>query len=192
MDASQTNALLAEFQGGNKEAFGKLYELYIRPIYNFVYYKTHHRETAEDITSQVFMKAYRAATSFEPEKGTFQAWLYQIARHAVIDHYRAARPTKDIEDVWDLSGKENIVRDTDNKILLEKVEKYLREFSPEQRDIIILRVWQELSYAEIAEVVGKSEASCKMSFSRSMKKLHEAMPDAMLVFIALIILKNKI
>ena len=192
MDSSQTNALVKEFQSGNKEAFGELYELYIRPIYNFVYYKTHHKETAEDLTSQVFMKAYRAAVGFESEKGTFQAWLYQIARNAVIDHYRSVRPTRDIEDVWDLSGNENIERDTDNLLLLGKVKEQLRGFSVEQRDIVIMRVWQELSYTEIAEILGKSEASCKMSFSRSIKKLREAIPDAMLVLIALLTLKNNI
>lgn len=181
MEATQQLALAADFKAGNKEAFGVLYDAFIKPIYTFVYYKTHHKETAEDVTSKVFMKAYTAIGSFDAGKGTFSAWLYQIARNAVIDHYRTSKPALDIEDVWDLKSGDDVARDASARIELEKVQEYIKALPSEQRDIIIMRVWQELSFAEIAAALGKSEASCKMSFSRSIKKLRETMPEALLL-----------
>lgn len=192
MDPAKAAALAREFEGGSKEAFGELYEAYLRPIYNFIYFKTHHRETAEDLASQVFMKAYRSVSKFSAEKGTFQAWVYQIARRTVIDHYRSTKQTMNIDDVWDLDSGENIETDVENRILLESVKNYIRDLPSEQRDVIIMRIWQEMSYAEIAEVMNKSEASCKMIFSRSIKKLKTAMPEAALIVLVLLMVRNQI
>lgn len=178
MDASKDAALVKEYLGGNKEAFGFLYESYIKPIYNFVYFKTFHKETAEDITSRVFIKAYTALQSYQEDKGSFSAWLYSIARNAVIDHYRSQHATLDIEDVWDLQGDVDIPRDTDARLSLEKVQSYLKDLPSQQRELVLMRVWQELTYEEIASITGKSEASCKMMYSRTIKKLREQMPVA--------------
>jgi RNA polymerase sigma-70 factor (ECF subfamily) len=190
MDASQEAALVQEFRSGNKEAFGSLYEAYIKPIYNFVYYKTHHKETAEDLTGQVFLKAYKSAGTYDPAKGLFSTWLYQIARRTVIDHYRTSKPALNIDDVWDLGSGEDVARDTETRLQLEKVKTYLKVLPAEQRDIVIMRLWQELSYAEIASVLGKSEASCKMMFSRTMQKLRAALPAATLVLLLVSLFKE--
>jgi RNA polymerase sigma-70 factor (ECF subfamily) len=136
------------------------------------------------------MKAYRSVANFKASKGTFQAWVYQIARRTVIDHYRATKKTINIDDVWDLSSGENIQVDTENRIILEKVQMYIKGLPSEQRDILIMRIWQEMSYAEIAEVINKSEASCKMTFSRAIKKLKTVMPEAALVFLIFLTINN--
>ncbi|MCU0678942.1 MAG: RNA polymerase sigma factor [Planctomycetes bacterium] len=167
-------------QTGQTEEFSRLYDAYIRKIYDFIYYKTTHKETAEDLTSVTFMKALEKIYSFSPAKGTFQAWLYQIARHTVIDHYRSKKDAADIADIWDLSGNEDLERDLDLRTKLAAVEKYLAKLKVEQRDIIIMRVWQEMSYAEIAAILGKSEASCKMAYSRAISLLRQ---NVSLIFI---------
>lgn len=175
-------------QAGKSESFGELYHLYINKIYNFIYYKTQHRETAEDLVSLVFTKALENIKNFKNDsESSFQGWLYQIARNTVIDFYRTNRPTIDIEDVWDLdlSAENNLLVDLDNKIKLEEVHKYLQLLKPTQRDIIIMRVWQEMSYQEIADVLNQSEASCKMAFSRALRELKTKMPLA--AFVALLL-----
>lgn len=183
MEQTEQLRFIAELQKGNKEAFTPLYHEFIRPIYNFVYYKTHHKETAEDITSTVFTKAFTNIASFKSDKGPFSAWLYQIARNQIIDHYRAVKPTLDIEDAWGVGDESDIERDLDTKEQLAKVKTYLQGLSAEQRDIVIMRVWQEMSYAEIAAALGKSEASCKMMFSRTISKLREEIPAISLVLL---------
>ncbi|MFH1462436.1 MAG: RNA polymerase sigma factor [bacterium] len=162
----------------NLDNFGYLYDKYVRSIYNFIYYKTHHKETAEDLTSQTFLKALDKISSFDKKKGSFFSWLYQIARNSVIDFYRTKKNCLNIEDVWDLSGNEDIERDLDAKKKLEEVQKYLKRLKPEQREIVILRVWEGMSYKEIAEVVEKTEENCKVMFSRVVQRLRKEMPLA--------------
>ncbi|MBU1146299.1 RNA polymerase sigma factor [Patescibacteria group bacterium] len=182
MDPNQEKQIIKACQAGNFEGFGLLYEAYVKKIYSFVYYKTYHKETAEDIVSAVFMKALENIGGYKSGRGSFSAWLYGIARHAVIDHYRAARPSTNIEDVWDLADDQNLEIDFDAREKLGEVKKYLAKFSPTHREIIIMRLWGEMSYREIAEVVGASEANCKMIFSREMGKLRASMGAATFLF----------
>jgi len=163
-------------QAGQLDDFALLYDAYIRKIYDFIYYKTHHQETAEDLTSRTFMKALEKISSFRAHKGTFQSWLYQIARNTVIDHYRTNKKDTNLDDVWDLADGQDIERDLDAKMQLKEVEDYLAKLKPEQRDVIILRVWQGLSYKEIAGIMNKSEGSCKMAYSRAIHALRQEMP----------------
>jgi RNA polymerase sigma-70 factor (ECF subfamily) len=172
-------------QAGNFEGFGALYEAYIRKIYDFIYYKTYHKETAEDIASAVFMKVLENIKSYKPGKGSFSAWLYGIARHAVIDHYRKGKPEVPVEDVFDLPGTGDLTVDIDAKDRLEEVRAHLAKFKPAHREIVILRLWQELSHREIAEITGTSEANCKMIFSRTLGKLRAEMGPAIFTLFVL-------
>jgi RNA polymerase sigma-70 factor (ECF subfamily) len=160
-------------QAGNADAFGVLYDRYIDKIYRFVYYKTFNKETAEDLTSEVFHKALVKISSFDIDKGGFSTWLYQIARNRVIDYYRTAKSVVALEDVFDVGVDERTPETLDAVAKLGEVTKYLQTLSAKQREIITLRVWEEKSYREIAELVGGSEDSVKMAFSRSIKELRE-------------------
>jgi len=167
---------IKQCQQGKLEEFGQLYDKYIKKIYDFIYFKTQHQETAKDLTSKTFIKALESIKRFKTEQGYFSAWLYTIARNTVIDHYRTKKVEADVNDIWDLSANDDIEQDLDTKEKLKQVEKYLSQLKTEHRDIIIMRVWHGMSYQEIAQVVGKSEASCKMMFSRTIIKLRQEMP----------------
>ncbi len=160
---------------GDTARFAELYDAYVKAIFDFIYYKTHHKETAEDLTSETFFKALKSIGQFDTDR-SFRAWLYAIAHNAIRDHYRTARPTTDIDDVWDLAGDDDLVRDTETKRALVEVQKHLKTLSGIQRDILILRLWQELSYKEIAEIVGKSEGNSKMIYSRAIAQLKKSVP----------------
>lgn len=177
--------LIRQSKNGDSAAFGHLYDHYIRSIYNFIYYKTHHKETAEDLTSQTFFKALKNIQSVDPNK-SFKSWLYKIAQNTVIDHYRSHREHQDIDDEWDIADEDvDIVADLDTSRQVERLKKYLHKLSSSERDIIMMRVWQELSYKEIAEILGKSEGSCKMAYSRSLEKLRTIMPIALFLLLVL-------
>lgn len=180
---SDEKSIIEAAAKGDTAQFALLYDAYVRSIYDFIYYKTHHKETAEDLTSETFFRALKNIGRFDTSR-SFRAWLYSIAHNAVIDHYRTSRPTSDIEDVWDLATDDTMIRDADTKRALQEVQKHLSKLSPIQRDILILRLWQELSYKEIAEIVGKSEANSKMIYSRAIARLRAAVPSG--VFIILV------
>ena len=181
--------IIQNCQTGQRQDFGWLYDKYIKKIYNFIYYKTHHRETAEDLTSQTFFKALRAIDNFDLKKGSFSAWLYRIARNTVTDFYRTQKADLNIDDVWDLASDQDTARDAEIQISLAKVKKYLSRLPVEQRDIVMLRVWEGLDYQTISEIVGKSEASCKMTFSRTVSKMRQELVAAMLLLLLTQIVK---
>jgi RNA polymerase sigma-70 factor (ECF subfamily) len=177
------SSLVAASLNGDTRAFAQLYEAYATRIYRYHYYRTFHAETAEDLTSQTFMQALEHLARYNEDKGTFSAWLYTIARNLLIDHVRVHRRQVDIEDGWDLLQD---ARSSANRIeqhdLLERIEKYLHTLSAEQREILILRFWDECSYAEIAHTLHKSEAACKMSASRALAHLRKHAPLVLLIF----------
>ncbi|MDD5072059.1 MAG: sigma-70 family RNA polymerase sigma factor [Patescibacteria group bacterium] len=170
------------------DSFPELYDKYVRKIFNFIYFKTHHKETAEDLTSQTFLKALKNLDQFDREKGLFSTWLYQIARNQVVDFYRSKKNEVNIDDVWDLAGNDDILRDLDTAQKLKKVQEYLKKLRPEQREIVLLRVWEGMSYKEIAEALGKDEAHCRVIFSRAIGALKSQMPLA--VFLGLLLFPN--
>lgn len=178
LSAQEQHELVLRWQKGDKQAFTLLYTHFAKPIYSFVYYKVHHKETAEDLVSTAFMKAVAAVNSFNVEKGTFSAWMYQIARNTVVNHYRAQKPEFGMDEQWDIASKENVAGTFATKEEVRQVQTYLAKLPAEQQEIMTMRLWDSMSYAEIAEILGKSEASCKMSFSRTIKKIREELPVA--------------
>src|SRR3989344_9608180 len=80
--------LVEKARRGDSESFGILYSEYFTPIYRFVYFKIRHKETAEDITQIVFTKAFGAVTTFQSTGAPFLSWLYSIAPHQCLDHWK--------------------------------------------------------------------------------------------------------
>ncbi len=173
--------LVASFQAGRTEDFGLLYDKYVRKIYDYIYFKTHHREIAEDLCSKTFVKCLEKLGTYQPSKGSFSSWLYRIATNTVIDHYRTQKNHANIEDAWDLDSGDDLLKDVENKDKFAEVEKLLKQLKPEQRDIVMLRIWSGLSYKEIAEISGKSEDNCKMIFSRAIGSLRSELVLAFLL-----------
>jgi RNA polymerase sigma-70 factor, ECF subfamily len=170
--------LIENSQRGDSQAFGQLYDRHVRTIYDFIFYKTRHKETAEDLTSQTFFKALKNIQTVDSNRSIL-SWLYKIAHNSVLDHYRTTRHQGDIDDCYDLSDDTDTVGALDNAEEAKKVKEYLHKLTPIERDIVIMRVWQELSYKEISEAIGKTEANCKMIYSRTLKKLRTLMPLAL-------------
>ncbi len=182
-------ALITAYKNGDPDAFGVLYDRYIERIYRFIYYKTFDTATAEDLTSSTFYKALTKIDTLDLSRGNFSTWIYRIARNTVIDHYRTDREETGMsDDVFDLPVDDRTVESLDARHALATVTSYLKNLSAEQREIITLRIWEERSYKEIAEIIGGTEGSVKMSFSRTIRKLREDLGP--LTTLALLMLLN--
>lgn len=173
--------LIVRIQKGEPGLFGEVYELFAQKIYAFIFYKTFHRETAEDLTSQTFMRALEKINSFDSRKGTFNSWIYAIARNAVIDFYRTKKNAKNIDDVFDLASDTDISAEFDSQEEFVEIHAALGKISPRQREIILLRIWEGFKFREIAEILGKSEAAVKMDFARGLKSLKKEIVVALLL-----------
>ncbi|MCF7846322.1 MAG: sigma-70 family RNA polymerase sigma factor [Candidatus Peribacteraceae bacterium] len=176
------NELAGRVQDGETELFAEIYELFAQKIYAFIFYKTFHRETAEDLTSQTFIRALEKIQLFKPRKGSFNSWIYAIARNSVIDFYRSKKDSKNIDDVFDLASDDDLAAEFAAKNEFAEIRAALRQISPRQREIILLRIWEGLKFREIAEVLEKSEAAVKMDFARGIKSLQKEVIVALVLF----------
>ncbi len=170
---TQELLLIAECQDGHMDSFVLLYDAYVEKIYNFLFFRTMHRELAEDLTSQTFIKALEKIHTFDGSRGTFQSWIYQIARNLLIDEYRKRKPVENIDAYENLQSNTDLEAETQAQLDKETLQKILAELPDESQELVTMRLWDELSYVEIAAITGKTEGSLKMQFSRIINKLQQ-------------------
>jgi RNA polymerase sigma-70 factor (ECF subfamily) len=176
--------LIEAFKNGDAQAFEELYHLHVRSVFDFIYVRVRHRETAEDIVSQAFLNALEKIDTFDSRRGTFGAWIFRIARNVMIDHFRSAHPTQSIDDAWELPSSSDVPRDADAAIRLGEILALLKDLTPVQRDTVLLRAWHGKSFAEIAEILGSTEAASKMMYKRTVEKLKDALPVVLFLFLS--------
>jgi RNA polymerase sigma-70 factor (ECF subfamily) len=172
--------IIKKCQNGELQAFSQLYNRYFKKIYDFSFYKTLKREAAEDITSLTFMKALEKIALYDETKGSVSSWIFAIAWNTLKDFFKKEKFEYDIDELFDRAGREHFERDLEIKEQLGEVKEYLKSLPDKKRSIIFMRVWQNLSYREISEITGMSEASCKMNFYRTIDELKVRFPGALL------------
>jgi RNA polymerase sigma factor (sigma-70 family) len=183
MDAAELSSIEACITG-DLTRFDALYTQHVDAIYKYVYRRTLAREVAEDITSTTFLKALQGIRAFDPKKGELRAWLYRIARNAMIDHFRnPASKTVNIETVWDLPSEDLTSLRAERAIDAEKLHAAMKHLSSQQREVVLLRLWEGLSYKEIAALTGKSEGNCKVIFSRAVAELRTHLPSLLILIL---------
>jgi len=165
------------------EAFGRIYDEYVRKIYRFIYFKVASAELAEDLTSEAFLKAWQYLKE-KRDVPHLQALLYSVARSVVIDHYRSeARCRNDVslEEAMTndlvVAGSEKLLRDVDTGIDMTKVIEKLRGLKDEYREVIVMKYLDGLSTKEISSALGKSSANVRVILHRATKALSELIPD---------------
>lgn len=164
--------LVDKAKGGNKNAFGEIYKIYVKKIYRFIYYLVYDRELAEDLTQLVFLKAWKSLPSFSPERGTLQAYLYTIARNLVIDYQRRKKelPLDKVDEPAATFDIDDRVIQAENK---RTVSKLLATLDTEERQLIIWRYFEELKFSEIAQILDQTEGNVRVRVHRILKKLKE-------------------
>lgn len=172
---SNESEIVAQLVVGNWTNFDEIYDQYLPKIFQFVYYRVRHKQTAEDITSQVFLKLVHNFHSYNPAKAPFGAWLYRIARNTLIDHVRTAKPTSDLDAAFGVAGSDDLMEAADIKIKLESVKTEMNKLSELQREVLTMRVWDGLSHKEISEILEISEDSSKVALSRAINNLKQSM-----------------
>jgi len=157
-------------------AFASLYERYRDRIYAYLRTRTNSPDDAADLTQQVFLQAIDALTQYRSQRGSFTAWLFGIARNAAIDFHRRQNAVV----AWELLPEtlHPVAQgDVENGVLqqeaLGQLARALRTCPPGTREMLALRFAGRLSIAEIATIVGKSEAAVKKRLTRTIRTLKE-------------------
>ncbi|GAA2723668.1 MULTISPECIES: ECF subfamily RNA polymerase sigma factor, BldN family [Streptomyces] len=179
-DSARMLDLVERAQAGEAEAFGRLYDQYADTVYRYIYYRVGGRATAEDLTSETFLRALRRIGTFTWQGRDFGAWLVTIARNLVADHFKSSRfrlevTTGEMLDANEVerSPEDSVLESLSNAALLEAV----RKLNPQQQECVTLRFLQGLSVAETARVMGKNEGAIKTLQYRAVRTLARLLPD---------------
>ena len=171
---SDPDAIIALRARNDPEAFGLLYNRYAHRVISYFLLRTGNREDAEDLTSQVFVRAFEALPRFKTGQGTVRSWLFAIAHNLAVSHYRARRETRPIDTVDLLDNAPPL---EDGAILgddLQRLRAALGRLTDEQRLVVELRL-AGLSGIEISKAAGKSHAAIKMLQHRALDNLRLAL-----------------
>ncbi|MBX4188162.1 MAG: RNA polymerase sigma factor [Candidatus Doudnabacteria bacterium] len=173
MTEQQLNEAFQKAQNLDREAFGKIYDHFSDKLYRFIFFRVGHKELAEDILADTFVKAWTKITSVSSAKA-FTSWLYQIAKNNVIDYYRVKKVTINLEEVVEVLEDAASPVDDANMMIEQKIVIELIEELPEdQRQIIRYKFFEDLENIEIAQIMGKSEGSVRVIQHRAINKLKD-------------------
>ncbi len=156
-------------------AFASLYDRYVDKVYRHVYYRIPTAADADDITQEVFIKAWRAITKFRQTKASFGTWLIAIARNSISDFYRTRKKTIPLDDFEIISR--NIETDpqamAEISLAAEKMRKAVLKLKENKREIIFLHFFEGWSYREISEILNKSEGAIRIIQYRALTDLRQ-------------------
>jgi len=179
-DHAEMWTLVRAAQGGDGEAFGKLYDRYVDSVYKFIYYRVNDRALAEDFTSETFLRALRRISTINYQGRDIGAWFMTIARNIVFDHSKSARFRLEMATGEDIEGEERapspeltVLSNLTNERLMQAVN----DLGDEQKECIVLRFLHGLSVAETAEVMGKNDGAIKALQHRAVKRLAALIGD---------------
>ncbi|MDH4196447.1 MAG: sigma-70 family RNA polymerase sigma factor [Candidatus Aminicenantes bacterium] len=179
---TEEHDLIDRLATGDKEAFRELVEAYKKKIYYLAFDLVGNQSDAEDVSQDVFLKAYRAFGTFKRD-ARLGAWLYRITYNTAIDHLRRrgiSAGTVDeavLEANLDRVAREAPARDTDpartaeSELLQLRIASALEKVSPQEKTVFLLRHYDDLMLKDIADVLGLSLGSVKSYLFRAVKKL---------------------
>ncbi len=173
--AAEEQALVQAAQDGNTNAFAQLYEFYVERVFRYVYFRVSDDQLAEDITSDVFLKAWENLNHYQSRETPFIAWLYRIAHHTVIDQYRASRPVVPLEEAGEMADPpgDSLEKRVESRLRLDEVRHSIRHLTEEQQHVIVMKFIAGFSTQEIAREMGKNEGAVRALQMRALRALAE-------------------
>lgn len=174
----EQEALLDRASRADPSALSKLYDQYVDKIYSYIYHRVGQTDLAEDLTGQVFMRMLEAVRGGRPWQTSFSGWLYRIAHNLVIDYYRRRHRATfvDIDEAPPISTTiGDPERVTQARLESEHLRTALGRLTEEQAQVITLRFLEELSIAEVAAIMEKTEGAIKALQYRAVLALRRVM-----------------
>ena len=156
------------------KAFGEIYDTYVKSIYNYFYYRLQNVEKAEDLTQEVFIKAFEAIERYKIRKIPLSAWLFRIARNLLIDFFRKKEIVKESLEGKAISS-ERAKKEVEQIQTASFINKGLSGVKQEHREVIVLKFIIGYSNKEVAEIMGKSENAVKLIQYRALRKMNKGL-----------------
>jgi len=163
---------------GDTAAFGEIYDAHVENVYRYLVYRVHEPSDAEDLTSEVFTRAFANIHRYRWQGKSLLAWLYTIARNAVTDRRRRDRPTVELDDAYGLAADGPTAHE--RAVLGEEVDALrgaVKHLTGEQQEVLVLRFVEDLSSREVADILGKNEGAIRALQFRALGRLRTILRD---------------
>lgn len=179
LQETDDSKLIARAAKGDREAFGALYERYVFKVFRHVYYLTNDSHTAEDLTAQTFLNALEAIHRYEMRGAPFIAWLLRIAYNLTINHKKVRKNgTAPLPEAVQIEGTLcSPEASCEAKADGERIWEGVRRLRGDQRQVIVMRFVDGLSYPDIAKVIGKSIGAVRVIQYRALCALRRRLED---------------
>ncbi len=177
VEINAENAIMLA-RNGDSEAFSFLYNQNVTRIYNYIFYRIGSEDDAEDITSRVFYRAFGHIKTYEDKGIPFSAWLYRIAHNLIANWHRDRQRRKEVslEDQPEIPHRVDLPETwVEKKQETELLLKGIRRLAPDRQQLILLKYLEDLSNAEIALIMGRTEGAIKSLYHRGLLTLKDEM-----------------
>jgi len=176
-DDATIDELARAATAGDADALGRIYDALLRPVYRYVAVRVRRREDAEDLTQLVFERVIAALPRYRHNGRPFSAWAFRIARNAVIDYQRRARPTETLDEASephdDLALEAISLRGEE----IRELRRAIRELTPDQQEALALRYAAGLSAEEAAQVMGRRAGTVRGLTFRAIESLRRRLGE---------------
>jgi RNA polymerase sigma-70 factor (ECF subfamily) len=167
------NLLLERVRQGDQAAMAEVFDRYGRAVYSVALRVLKDPGHAEDVMQEIFFQIWRNSDSFVQGRGSLGAWLVVVARNRSIDLLRRRKPTDSVEDVV-LSSPCDLASEAEHNMMMEKVQKVLKDLPAEQQRSMELAFFEGLSHSEIAERTGDPLGTVKTRIRLALVTLRKA------------------
>ena len=163
---------------GDVETFGELYSIYLDRIYRYVFYQVHNKVTAEDLTEEIFMKAWRGIGKYRWKGQPFSAWLYRIAHNHVIDYFRTSRQHQPLDGEIPAVGDQP-QQELETKQIQQSLLRAISSLPQQQKQVITLKFIEDLDNRTIEHIMGKSQGAIRVMQMRALAALRQILNEEM-------------
>lgn len=160
---------------GHEESANKLINKYYKEIFAFTYKKCSDQQLAMDLTQEIFIRILQSIEDFDEQRGSFRTWIYTIATHHCIDYFRSksfhtAKKT-DIVELVEITGEDDVIKQVFQNQQVEEIHQMINTFEQLDRQILLEKLFDELTFSEIAEKLHIPLSTAKTKYYKSIKIL---------------------
>jgi len=165
------DALILSAMTGSATALAAIYDAYARRIYRYFFSRVENAAEADDLTAQTFLKVIEALPRYR-HRGQFTAWIFQVARNNAVDYFRRSHNQPLHEDGFDLPVMDGALDQVVDQQVIALLRRHLRALDETERELLRLRFVGDLTYAEIAALLGRKEDTVRKAIKSLTERLY--------------------